>query len=116
MEKRYIRPDGSLLWAELSVALLRDCSGKPIHLVSITSDIDQRKQAEVQLVLGEANHRAKNPLTVVGAVVRKRARTVENATDLADKISGCLAGLAASYDLLVGQSVDGGDLEQLIQR
>lgn len=118
MEKRYIRPDGSLIWADLSVALLRDCSGNPIHLVSIISDIHQRKQAEeqLQLVLGEANHRVKNLLTVVGAVVRSSARTAENATDLADKISGRLAGIAASHDLLVGKSVDGGDLEQLIQR
>lgn len=118
MEKRYIRPDGSLIWADLSVALLRDCSGKPIHLVSIISDIHHRKQAEeqLQLVLGEANHRVKNLLTVVGAVVRSSVRTAENATDLADKISGRLAGIAASHDLLVGKSIDGGDLEQLIHR
>lgn len=47
MRKRYLRKDGSELWAELSVALLRDDDGEPIHFISQILDIsEQVVQAE----------------------------------------------------------------------
>ena len=49
MEKRYLRKDGSLVWANLTVALVRDGAGQPKYFVSIVQDISQRKQAEAEL-------------------------------------------------------------------
>ncbi len=46
MEKRYIRKNGSLVWANLTVSLLRDSSGAPQHYLGIMEDITERKQAE----------------------------------------------------------------------
>jgi PAS domain S-box-containing protein len=47
MRKRYLRKDGGELWAELSVALLRDDDGEPIHFISQILDIsEQVAQAE----------------------------------------------------------------------
>ena len=39
MEKRYIRKDGSLIWVQLTVSLLRDAHGCPQHFISIVQDI-----------------------------------------------------------------------------
>jgi len=44
-EKRYIRKDGSILWAFRTVSLARDASGKPLHFIRIVEDISERKQA-----------------------------------------------------------------------
>ncbi|OGS74840.1 MAG: hypothetical protein A2063_05405 [Gallionellales bacterium GWA2_60_142] len=46
MEKRYVRKDGCVVWVSLSVALLRDEAGKPLHFISSVADITERKQAE----------------------------------------------------------------------
>jgi PAS domain S-box-containing protein len=45
-EKRYVRRDGSHVWAMLSVSLARDASGVPLYMVSQIEDIDDRKLAE----------------------------------------------------------------------
>jgi two-component system, sensor histidine kinase len=49
MEKRYIRKDGELIWADLSVSLARDQSGSPTYCISIVVDITERKRAQEAL-------------------------------------------------------------------
>ena len=58
MEKRYIRKDAQLVWALLSVSLVRDLDGTPVHFVSQVQDITARKQAEQALGESEARFRA----------------------------------------------------------
>jgi PAS domain S-box-containing protein len=55
LEKRYIRRDGSLVWINLTVALVRDHAGKPSYFISIVEDISERKRigAELQHKLAE---------------------------------------------------------------
>ena len=38
--------DGSTIWTESSVTYLRDSNGKPIGILGVTRDIDERKKAE----------------------------------------------------------------------
>ena len=49
MDKRYLRPDGSVVWGELHVSLIRDAAGEPVHFVSQIADISDRKRAELAL-------------------------------------------------------------------
>jgi len=49
LEKRYLRPDGSAVWALLSVSLVRDADERPLHFVSQIQDITAAKQAEDEL-------------------------------------------------------------------
>lgn len=49
MEKRYVRPDGSVVWANLIVSLVRDPQGEPKYLISVIEDISARRQAEAQM-------------------------------------------------------------------
>lgn len=46
MEKRYIRKDGSLVWVNLTVSLVRHGDGTPDFLVSVIEDITPRRAAE----------------------------------------------------------------------
>jgi diguanylate cyclase (GGDEF)-like protein/PAS domain S-box-containing protein len=48
MEKRYIHSGGSIIWALLSVSLVRNADGKPDFFISQIQDITARKQAELQ--------------------------------------------------------------------
>lgn len=45
IEKRYIRKDGSCVWIMLTVSLMRNSVGKPLHFVSVIENIDEKKRA-----------------------------------------------------------------------
>ena len=49
MEKRYLRPDGSDVWTKLSVSLVRDSAGEPLHFISQIEDISEHKRAQADL-------------------------------------------------------------------
>lgn len=68
MEKRYFRKDGSLLWANLTVSLLRAADGSPRQFISVVEDISERKALEFELqALNES----------LEARVRDRTRALE---------------------------------------
>lgn len=46
MEKRYLRKDGSYTWVDLTVSLVRDKDGQPLHFAVIVQPIDVRKALE----------------------------------------------------------------------
>jgi len=49
MEKRYIRQDGSTVWARLTVALVRDTARNPLHFVSQIEDVTEMRAAQEKL-------------------------------------------------------------------
>ncbi|MEW6426506.1 MAG: PAS domain S-box protein [Thermodesulfobacteriota bacterium] len=60
MEKRYFRKDGSLLWTNLTVALVHKEDGAPDYFISVIEDISGRKAEEerrrrAETVLAEKN-------------------------------------------------------------
>ena len=46
LEKRYIHKKGHIVWAQLTVALVRQPNGLPDHLISVAQDIGATKAAE----------------------------------------------------------------------
>jgi PAS domain-containing protein len=46
MEKRYLHKDGHAVWVLLSVSLVRDEAGAPVHFIAQMQDINGRKTAE----------------------------------------------------------------------
>ncbi len=46
MEKRYIRSDGSSVWVEINVSLVRTERGEPDHFIAVVLDITGRKHSE----------------------------------------------------------------------
>jgi diguanylate cyclase (GGDEF)-like protein/PAS domain S-box-containing protein len=48
-ERRYVRPDGSVVWAAMHVTLVRDESGEPDYFFAQLQDITERKAMEQEL-------------------------------------------------------------------
>lgn len=46
IKKRYIRKDGSVIWADVASTLLRDAQGAPLYFINMVSDITEQKQEE----------------------------------------------------------------------
>lgn len=57
MEKRYYHKSGGLIWVLLSVSLVRDGQGRPLHFISQIQDITRRKEAEEALRASEEKFR-----------------------------------------------------------
>src|SRR4029077_5326628 len=49
IEKRYLRKDGTVIWAKLTVGCVRKSDGPIDYFVSVIEDISARKQAEEEL-------------------------------------------------------------------
>ena len=48
-ERRYIRPDGTVVWAQSHVTLVRDEQGDPKHFFVQLQDITERKQIQAEM-------------------------------------------------------------------
>lgn len=57
MEKRFIRRDGTTVWADVSTAVLNDAKGEPRCLIMVAQDISNSKAAETMIIESEARLR-----------------------------------------------------------
>ncbi len=49
-ERRYIRPDGSVIWAAVHITMVRDDTGEPAYFLAQLQDIGERKEMEAELI------------------------------------------------------------------
>lgn len=49
MEKRYITKSGNIVWANLTVTVVRDDNGNPLWTIGIAQDITKQRQAQQEL-------------------------------------------------------------------
>ena len=50
VEKRYSCADGSSLWANLTMSLVRDGAGRPLFAIAVVEDITQSRQAQQKIL------------------------------------------------------------------
>ncbi len=105
MEKRYTRRDHEIVWALLSVSLITDGDGKPIHFVSQIQDITARKQAELERdrLRDELHHAQK--LDAVGRL----------AGGIAHDFNNMLTAIRGYAELLVDRLEPGAGREEALQ-
>jgi PAS domain S-box-containing protein len=54
LRKRYLHADGRIVWGDLSVALVRDPDGRPLHFISQILDVTEQRAAEHRLTTANA--------------------------------------------------------------
>lgn len=57
-ERKFRKKDGTVLYAEVNAELVRDLSGKPLHIQSVVRDITERKLVEQALRQSAERYRA----------------------------------------------------------
>ncbi|MBU1691969.1 MAG: PAS domain S-box protein [Gammaproteobacteria bacterium] len=66
IEHRVVWPDGTERWLLERGAVLRDAEGKPLQMLGVVQDIDDRKRAEMSLVEREKELREAQTLARIG--------------------------------------------------
>ncbi len=117
MEHRVIRVDGTVGWAHSRAIPMLDTRGEIVEWFGAARDITERKRAEEtqQLLLRELNHRVKNTLASVQAIVQQTLRTTRDPADFAARFSGRVQSLARVHSLLTDASWQGAHLRELIR-
>ena len=93
IEKRYLRPDGSLVWVQKSYARLEDGSGHPRGVGLVAIDTTRRKYAERALEESEAEaHTLLRISEALGASQTDLETLVQRVTDEATSVTGANFG------------------------
>lgn len=114
-EYRFQRRNGQTTWVFDHAIPEYDSAGNVSGYVGTIADITERKRSEeqVDLLMGELNHRSKNLLSVAQAVAFHTARE-EDPADFVEAFSERIASLAASHDLLTQNTWEGVDAADLV--
>jgi PAS domain S-box-containing protein len=118
-EYRVVRPDGTTLWLRgRGQVIARAPDGKAERMVSIVTDVTERKAAEdhIQFLMHEISHRSKNLLMVIQSIARRTARTAGTMEEFERRFERRLQGLAASHDVLVRENWHGAPLANLVRQ
>lgn len=90
-EQTYVRKDGELLSANVTVSLVRDSNDSPNYFVAVFEDITERKEYERQLeesikekevLLKEVHHRVKNNMQVISSILNLQSSYIDDETAL----------------------------------
>ncbi len=113
-EEQLRHKDGHTIWAQVSVGLIRDDTGRAVRVIAAVQDITERKLAEERqaLLAREVDHRGKNALAVVQAALRLTPKHDPAAFAMA--IEGRVATLARAHTLLAHTRWRGAELYALV--
>jgi PAS domain S-box-containing protein len=118
-EYRTVHPDGTTLWLRgRGQVIARGPDGKAQRMVSIVTDVTDRKAAEdhIQFLMLEISHRSKNLLMVIQSIARHTARSTGSMQEFERRFERRLQGLAASHDVLVAENWQGAPLANLVRQ
>jgi len=115
---RFIRPDGREVWLEKISTAEFDTTGRLVRLKGLICDITGRKHAEERqdLLSAELDHRVKNVLARVAAVVRHTRRRSGAIDEFVKALVGRIRSIAVAHALLSQSRWSGVGLADLIRR
>lgn len=101
LEYRVMRSDGEILWVA-SAGDLMLYEGRPSRIVGVTRDITVRKTAEERqdLVAAELDHRVRNLLAVIQALLTLTGLSAGSVTELTHTLAGRIAAVARAHTML----------------
>ncbi|HTK79381.1 MAG TPA: response regulator [Rhizomicrobium sp.] len=113
-EIRIVRADGRLRWCVVSAAGTFDVDDKLLRVDGVTIDITERKEAEERqtLLAREVDHRARNALAIVQAIVR--LAKADSTQEFIKAVEGRIRALAQTHELLSQSRWQGADIQRLV--
>ncbi|WP_420393609.1 chemotaxis protein CheB [Acuticoccus sp.] len=115
IEYRVCHRDGEKRTVHATGSYKRGPEGRAVRGSGLVRDVTQRarRQAELDLLVGELNHRVKNVLAVVQSIARQTQRTTSDPALFVDAFERRMQALARAHGLLTEKHWRGADLQQL---
>jgi len=118
IEYRIVRPDGKVRWIERRSIVSYNSEGRPQRIVGVSIDVTERKRVEEhqRVLIAELDHRVKNALATVNAVVSATLHRSSSATEFVTALVGRVQSMARAHELLSVSRWLGISLAELIRR
>lgn len=109
VEHRLIMQDGTVQWHLSRALATRNAQGEVVKWYGTATNIHEHKMREqhVRFLLAEVNHRSKNLLAVVQAIVRQTVKSARSVEEFTSKFNARVKSLATSQELITEQNWDG---------
>jgi PAS domain S-box-containing protein len=106
--------DGEFRWFLSRASALKDDAGNVILWCGTNTDITEQRESNerIRLLMDEVNHRARNILATIQAIVRQTMRGADG--DLVAALDRRIEALSANHDLLSDQNWSGVLLRDLV--
>ncbi|MCA1713582.1 MAG: PAS domain S-box protein [Gammaproteobacteria bacterium] len=116
IEKRYVRPDGTVVWVNKNLSLVPGRGGEPDYLRGVVLDITERKLAaqHQELMLSELNHRVKNTLGSVQAIALQTLAAAPSLQAFKEDFLSRLMALSNTHNLLADDAWNGVGLREIV--
>jgi len=113
---RYIRPDGREVWLEETARGEFDAAGSCVRLKGLTRDITEHKRAKEHqsLLIAELDHRVKNVLSCVAAIVQRTRESSGSMVEFTDALERRIHSMANTHALLSRGRWQGVSLAELV--
>jgi len=118
-EYRILRADGSLSWMSGRGRVIeRGPDGKARRVANMVVDVTERKRSEerTKLLIDELNHRVKNTLATVQAIVGQTLKDGQPDKEARATIEARLQSLSRSHDLLTRENWEGAALHNVVEQ
>jgi two-component sensor histidine kinase len=118
VEYRIVLASGEVRWIESRSFISYDGGGHPQRVVGVNIDVTGRKQVEEhqRMLIAELDHRVKNALATVSAVVSRTLGASSAAADVVGVLIGRVQSMAGTHELLSSSRWQGISLADLVRR
>ena len=118
IEYRIVRSDAEVRWIESRSFMAYAPDGSPQQVVGVNIDVTERKQAEEHrnILNAELDHRVKNVLATVGAIIRHTQHSTPSMADFVTALEQRIELLAGTHELLSHHNWRGVSLADVVQR
>jgi PAS domain S-box-containing protein len=112
---RCVTKGGNFLWAHKHVSLLRGAAGRPESILALVNDVTARKRADDarEFLNAELDHRVKNALATVSAVVSHSWQGSRSVASFVAALEGRLRSMATTHELLSARRWQGISLAEV---
>jgi PAS domain S-box-containing protein len=117
-ELRIIRPTGEVRWIEARALISYGANGRPSSMIGVYIDVTERKRSEEgrKFLNAELDHRVKNALATVTAVISHTRQGSRSVAEFAAALEARIRSMAATHELLSARRWSGISLAKLVRR
>lgn len=114
---RHVRRDGSVVWLQENSVGERGSDGRLLRVSGLVRDVTARKRVEElqQLLIREFDHRARNMLATIQAMISLTARTQTDVGEFVAAVQNRIRSMARAHALIAGSQWTGASVRDIIR-